>query len=310
MSDENYEAESRRSGLRRRVDAGPSRDLSGLGNEETDASHHANWGKDGSLGMGHLSSAGRVWGEDWRHDVSGSPARGPRLLHDPSTPSSGQASDYTTSPSGSTTSDHSTSSSSLSLSASSPLHSELVNATSPQSQFDDEISHSETPSSDNDSPLSMHHSPVDAAVAVVQATQVSPSDNGLSLAAAVDATTALWQNSGQQQAKQQRPFEPFGWGGLGSEAEVPWSDSVQHGAPLQPHNQGFGFIDLFTENWDAGEDAVAPPPAGPSSPTMDDSRMEAFMKEAEAAGVFGVEEYFLPRGGGSTSASYGPAAFA
>lgn len=47
---------------------------------------------------------------------------------------------------------------------------------------------------------------------------------------------------------------------------------------------------------------------------MDDGKMEAFMKEAEAAGVFGVEEFFLPRGGGSEGAagggSYGPEAFA
>lgn len=349
LSAADYKPGSRRSALRRRVDPGPaSADPSVPDSsiqKQLGGPQHDDWSKDGALGVSHMPEAGRGWGEQWRHHrVTASPERTPRMLYDPSTPSSlAQSSEYTaSSPSGSTTSDGSSSSSSLSnASFSTPLphdcnaifHSSGSSISSlNSSNFDDEI-HDNIDSNDDDncispssrdiSPLSHHpHTPVEAAVAAVQqaaAAQVTPcDDNALSLVAAVDAHSPWPQ---QQQRKQQtRPFEPFHWGRPGGEADT---------APVQPPgHEDFGFIDLFAENWDAtGEDTTADTavshtaadaaPLTPASPIgMDDGKMEAFMKEAEAAGVFGVEEFFLPRAEGAGpgpatgGSAYGPAAFA
>lgn len=272
VSDVEFEIGSRRSALRRRVDGDPStRVVNGRCNEAEDDSHDHDWPKD--VMMSRLSDgsvSGRGWGDEWRDQVSGSPERSPRQLIDPSTPVSAQSSDYSVISPGSSTSD-------ASSMGATPQASEILQC-SPG--LTEEIS-----SSSHDSPLSMH-SPVAAAVAAVQGAQLSPSDHGLSLAAAVDASTS-WPNSSQSAA--QKPFEPFTWSGSGPDAEVPWSQPTP-AAPSQLQHEDFGFIDLFAENWEQAEE---PPAEAP----MDDVRLEAFMKEAEAAGVFGVEEYFLPRSG-------------
>lgn len=348
LSIADYKPGSRRSALRRRVGPGPASVDPSVPDssiqKQLGGPHHDDWSKDDSIGVSHMPEAGRGWGEQWRHHrVTASPERTPRLLYDPSTPSSRtQSSEYTAnSPSGSTTSDGSSSSLLSNTSFSTPLphdsnttfHSSgssisSLNSSSFDDEMNDNIDNNDddncmSPSSRDISPLSHHpHTPVEAAIAAVQqaaAAQVTPcDDNGLSLAAAVDAHSTWPQ---QQQRKQQpRPFEPFHWGRPGDEADT---------APSQPPgHEDFGFIDLFAENWDeTSEDAAAyaaashtaadAAPLTPASPIgMDDGKMEAFMKEAEAAGVFGVEEFFLPRaeGGGAGPATggsaYGPTAFA
>lgn len=288
MSDVDYEVESKRSSaLRRRMDPGPlasTRGMDGTGTDADDTSCDHEWSKD-VVDMDHLTDAsrsGRAWGDDWRQHISGSPERSPRQLVNPSTPISGQSSDLSSTSPGSTTSD------ATSMTAT-PQHSDIFHCS--PGKLGDDIS-----DSSHDSPMSIHASPVSAAVAAVQAAQVSSNDHGLSLAAAVDPS-ASWPSSSQSDA--QRTFEPFAWNGPDPEPEAPWSEPAP-AAPSQSHPEDFGFIDLFAENWEPSE---APPAEAPT----DDGRLEAFMKEAEAAGVFGVEEYFLPRGNGG---SYGNAAVA
>ncbi|CBJ31744.1 Heat Shock transcription factor [Ectocarpus siliculosus] len=217
------------------------------------------------------------------------------------------------------------------------------------------------------SPMSIH-SPVGQAVATVQAaaakaakaaaakaTQASPSmqqhDQDLSLAAVVGASLNGWNSP--HQSSPLSHLEQFGWGAaniaIPGDAGAPWSPepSPASGVPIHhqlshasPHQEDFGFIDLFAANWDPNDGGSAPS-SSPASSTdsgvrasspPDNSKSggggggggggdgrsmnnsDAFLKEAQAAGVFiGVEDLLVPRSTcsvGGAAGSYGPVDFA
>eukprot|EP00752_Nemacystus_decipiens_P010202 g9092.t1 len=336
------------------------------------------------LSGGEFDDERLEWGggyNNWRQQVPGSPERSPRELHHVSTPmtmtSSSSQSEYENSPGASssgggggldrTSSVGSSMASSLSF-TSSPSHSEIMFHSSSPYQFND--CGDESGHSDSTSPMSIH-SPVGQApaanvmeeAAAATGNQVSPAqqrqhDNDLSLAAVVDATISGWGSPHQPSSLPH--LEHFGWGAanVSVDAGTPWSDpssaSSSGGMPQQhqsaphgsPHQEDFGFIDLFATNWDA---SVSSSSSSPSS-SMDSSGMfssssssspdggndcggggggggagggggngadvgssDAFLKEAQAAGVFGgVDDFLIPRSGGGGAAGVygGPAEFA
>lgn len=304
MSDDEFGPGSRRSALRRRVDSGPTtRGIGETYNEGDESSNDGAWSIERNSMERFSSGDERDWGGNWRQQVPGSPERTPVQLHHVSTPMTSQSSEYEHSPGSSidrTSSIGSSMGSAVSFSSSSPTHSEIHSEmfhSSPY-HFDDERS-----VSSQNSPMSIH-SPVEQAVAAVQAAQVSPPDNDLSLAAVVDASMG-WNSPPNSSSLPH--FEAFGWGSAASETVAPWSDqtateipaastSAPHHHAHTTHQEDFGFIDLFAANWD--------PNAGPSSvgSSMEselpaDGRTDVFMKEAQAAGMFGVEDFLSPRGG-------------
>lgn len=154
------------------------------------------------------------------------------------------------------------------------------------------------------------NSPVEQAVAAVKAAQISPPDHSLSLAAAVvDASVGGWQSPPQSSSL--RHFEPIGWGPVMSDAVASWSDPAttetlplavaqqqqQQQQSLPPHHEEFAFIDLFVANLDPSEGASSAGGVPVDSAMSKETKIDAFMKEAEAAGVFGIDDYLLPRGG-------------
>ncbi|CAM9410146.1 unnamed protein product [Ectocarpus sp. 8 AP-2014] len=306
----------------------------------------------------------------WREQVPGSPARSPTGLHHVLTPTTMTSpSDYEHSPVGDfggldrTSSVSSSLVSSLSFSSagsSSPSQSDTTfDPSSPylfhDTDCDESGSHSD-PIINQHSPMSIH-SPVGQAVATVQAaaavakaTQASPSmqqhDQDLSLAAVVDASLNGWNSP--HQSSPLSHLEQFGWGAANiavpGDAGAPWSSepSPASGVPIHhqlsqasPHQEDFGFIDLFAANWDPTDGGSAPssspasstdsgvrasfPPdnsksgggGGGDGRSMNDS--DAFLKEAQAAGVFiGMEDLLVPRGsvGGAAGSYGGPVDFA
>lgn len=335
VSDEEYSPGSRRSAMRRRTDSGiTAHGMSGVCTEgDGGASDDACWSNENNIEQ-RLTTNGDVrnWGEDWRQQIPGSPDRSPIKMHTVSTPMTSMSSEYEYSPS--STLDRTTSvGSSLGSSSSfgstlgaSPTNSDIFR-TSPSYRFESEIGDS----SSQESPLSAVHTPVVKAVAAVQAAQVSPPDHGLSLAAVVDASVGGWNGGDHQALSLRQHFEPFGWGPiLDDESSAPWSDpsstddpsavNRQHQSP-PAHTEEFDFIDLFATNWDPTEGVSPSPPSSSalsstsSGSSLDavpsgDSRNDAFMKEAEASGVFGVEDYLMPRGGSAVGGYGGPIDYA
>ncbi|CAM9442606.1 unnamed protein product [Ectocarpus sp. 6 AP-2014] len=306
----------------------------------------------------------------WREQVPGSPARSPTGLHHVLTPTTMTSpSAYEYSPVGDfggldrTSSVSSSLASSLSFSSagsSSPSQSDTTfDPSSPylfhDTDCDESGGHSD-PIINQHSPMSIH-SPVGQAVATVQAaaaaavakaTQASPSTQqhgqDLSLAAVVDASLNGWNSP--HQSSPLSHLEQFGWGAaniaIPGDAGAPWSPepSPASGVPIHhqlsqasPHQEDFGFIDLFAANWDPNDGGSAPsslpasstdsgvrassPPdnsksggGGGDGRSMNDS--DAFLKEAQAAGVFiGVEDLLVPRSSvGGATGSYGPVDFA
>lgn len=334
------------------------------------------WPTDNGAGHEQFSSGDDderlEWGgggyNNWRQQVPGSPERSPRELHHVSTPMTMTSqSEYEHSPGSSSGLDRTSSvgssmASSLSF-TSSPSHSEMMFHSSSPYQFND--CGDESGHSDSTSPMSIH-SPVgqvvaatvkeEAAAAAAAGNQVSPAqqrqhDNDLSLAAVVDATVSGW---GSPPPSSSLPhLEQFGWGAanLSVDTGASWSDpssSSSGGVPQHhqsahgsPHQEDFGFIDLFATNWDAGvsSSSSASSPSSSmhsagmfsssSSPSSCSSSpdggndcggngpevgsSDAFLKEAQAAGVFGgVDDFLIPRsGGGGASVGYGgPAEYA
>lgn len=310
----------------------------------------------------------REWGgsyNNWRQQVPGSPERSSTELHHVSTPMTMTSqSEYEHSPGGSggldrTSSVGSSMASSLSF-TSSPSHSEMIFHSSSPYQFND---CDESGHSDSTSPMSIH-SPVGqaaatvheegsaaaAAVAATAGTQVNPAqqrqhDNDLSLAAVVDATVNGWGSPHQPSSLPH--LEQFGWGAANVAVDdgASWSDPQASGVPQHhrsahgsPHQEDFGFIDLFATNWDSAEGASSSPSSSMDSAGMlssspdgndrggggggsngagvgngaDVGVSDVFLKEAQAAGMFGgVDDFFIPRSGGGAAGGYGgPAEFA
>lgn len=345
LSEEDYAGGSRRSALRRRVDSGQSSGYGNEDESSTEENWSVEAVSQIGRFPGNDAPRAGEWGDDWRSHVPGSPARSPRQLRHVSTPMTSSSSteyeysprdDY--SPGGSsldrTYSVGSSLSSSLSASPSHHNNNNNVFYHSPHHFHDD------TSDSSQDSPMSVH-SPVAAAVAAVQAAQASSLEHGLSLAAVVDASVgggagnagsagSGWQ-SPPNGSSSERQFEPFGWAPAINESAAPWPEQpspaagASQVAPQHQHQQHhhqhhqqqsqhqssshqeeFGFMDLFASfNWDSSNDDASGGGAPIDAATENDSRTEAFMKEAEAAGVFGVEEYLMPR-----SNYGGPGAFA
>ena len=314
--------ETRRSVLLRRVGDGSSPrgvggpspcGVGGRSNEGGRNSKDGMW-KSGSAGVEMFSSSSgsdkQDWEAKWRRQIPVSPERKPRLLHHVSTPSTTHSSDYERSPRSSLGSSlgrassigssiGSSLASSLSFS-SSPAHSDVPQF-SPY-QFGDRSDASQY------SPMSIT-SPVEQAIAAVQSAQVAPSDNDLSLAAVIDASIGGWNSS------QSLPnFDPFGWSPVVPEAGAPWSDPAAVVAPAAAdapagaaaaanhqfnlsHQEDFGFIDLFAANWDSSEASSS----GLDPDMANDAKTEVFMKEAQAAGVFGAEDVLGSGSGGGCS---------
>eukprot|EP00903_Cladosiphon_okamuranus_P009566 g9108.t1 len=227
---------------------------------------------------------------------------------------------------------------------SSPSHSEMMLHSSSPYQFND---CDESGHSDSTSPMSIHspvgqgetivHD--EAAAAAAAPSQQRQHDNDLSLAAVVDATVSGW---GSPPPSSSLPhLEQFGWGAanLSVDAGAPWTDQPAHGMPQHhqsahgsPNQEDFGFIDLFATNWDAAassssssssssvDSAGMPSSAFSSSSSPPDGNdcggggngadvngNDAFLKEAQAAGVFGgVDDFLIPRGsGGAAAGGYG-----
>ncbi|CAM9338546.1 unnamed protein product [Hapterophycus canaliculatus] len=349
---------SRRSALRRRVDSGPDRYAQDGGDIDGDeSSNDGSWPNGNNpcgSGLERFSSGDDDdqldWGEssngdvnnNWRQQVPGSPERSPMELHHVSTPMTMTSqSEYEHSPNGGlgrTSSVGSSMASSLSF-ASSPSHSEIMfHSSSPYQLNDCDESGQSDCTSNQHSPMSIH-SPVDQAVATVQAAanQVSPAQqqhsNDLSLAAVVDASINGW--SSPHQSSSLLHLEQFGWGAanVAGDAAAPWSDPSNSGVPhhhqssqSSPHShEDFGFIDLFAANWDpsegsspssstsSGATTSCSPPSSSSSDNLNGGGRsvtadedDAFLKEAQAAGVFGgVEDFLIPRSSIGATGGYG-----
>ncbi len=375
---------SRRSALRRRVDAGPAtRGGGGIGarytqdNNDDESSTDDAWhSENNSSGLDQFSSgddeerldwgrAGYSNGSSWRQQVPGSPERSSRELHHVSTPMTmTPKSEYGQSPSSSSigldrsSSISSSMASSLSF-TSSPSHSEMMfeqhSGSSPY-QFTDCDESGRSDSANEHSPMSIHspdghgrggattvHDAAAAAGAQVSPAQQRQRDNDLSLAAVVDATISGW--SSPHPSSSLPHLEQFGWGAANvssAEAGMPWSDPSASAAPPAHHNQAaavaaaaaaaqgsptqedFGFIDLFATNWDSVTSGSSPasPPAdsagmissssggndgggGGGGGGRDTSANDTFLKEAQAAGVFGVEDFLAPASRSSGGAAGG-----
>ena len=187
-----------------------------------------------------------------------------------------------------------------------------------------------------------------AAGAHVSPAQQRQRDHDLSLAAVVDATISGW--SSPHPSSSLPHLEQFGWGAANvssPEAGMPWSDPpapapVSSGVPVHhqssqgsPTQEDFGFIDLFATNWDSvaegtssSSSSAAADSAGMLSSSSggggsgggggggggggrDVSANDMFLKEAQAAGVFGgVEDFLNPalRSGGGAAGGYGGSA--
>lgn len=365
---------SRRSALRRRVDAGPATRGGGGGgigarytqdsNDDESSTDDAWHSENNSSGLDQFSSGddedrldwssgGYGNSNSWRQQVPGTPDRSSRELHHVSTPMTmTPQSEYGQSPSSSRGGDigldrsssvSSSMASSLSF-TSSPSHSEMMfeqhSGSSPYQFTDcDEGGHSD--SVNGHSPMSIHSpdghgrggaTTVHDSAAAAAGAQVSPAqqrqrDNDLSLAAVVDATISGW--SSPHPSSSLPHLEQFGWGAANvssAEAGMPWSDPSASAAPQTHHHhhqaaaapqgsptqEDFGFIDLFATNWDsvASGSSPASPPAdstgmissssggndggGGGGGGRDASANDVFLKEAQAAGVFGVEDFLTP----------------
>lgn len=366
--DEFTAAGSRRSALRRRVDARPSTRVGGVGGgigarytQDSNSDESSNddvWPAESNAGGQEQASSGDdddrlEWGggySNWRQQVPGSPERSPRELHHVSTPMTfASQSEYGHSPGGSSGFDRTSSvgssmASSLSFTSSPSPSDMMFHSSSPYRLNDcDEGGHS-----DSTSPVSTHSPVGQKGVTTVKeaaaaGTQVSPAqqrqrDNDLSLAAVVDATVSGWGSPHQSSSLPR--LEQFGWGtgnlavdvGGGSSLSDPLvSGMPQHhqSAHGSPHQEDFGFIELFAANWDAGE-GTSPSSSSPSSigsagmlsssPGSNnsgggaggssgadiDGASDAFLQEAQAAGVFGgVDEFLVPRSSGGAVGGYG-----
>ena len=308
---------SRRSALRRRVGSDPSTsDVDGMENDgDESSSNEDTWPTDRTAEMERFSSTNeREWGEDWRPLATGSPQRSPEEVRHMSTPMTPQSSDFEYSSHGSLDRMSSAGSSLTSSSSlgSSPSNVEVLHSS--RYPFDGASSYC------SQSPTTPSSTPKEQTLEAMQAAQVSTPEHSLSLAAMVDASMGGWSSPSNSMSLRQ--FEPFGWCSALVDGNASSSDSMattgeaastvsQHpqlpGQP--PHQDDFGFIDLFSgveEGGAAGDEGGSSALAASSlDPEMiDDGKMDGFMKEVEAAGVFGLEDFLLPRGSYAGPAGY------
>lgn len=301
VSDDEYTPGSRRSALRRRVDSGPS-----TSDLDESSSNEDTWQTENTTEMRQFSNPeGREWGNDWRQQVPSTPERSHQEVQQVATPMTPQSSEYDYSPRGSIgrTSSVGSSLTSSSTTGSSPTSAGVFHS-SPY-PFDSATSDcSQSPTTPIDTPAA------GKAAKTMRAAQITPPDHGLSLAAMVDASMGDWSSPSHSMSLRQ--FEPFGWGsafGEGvssspdpmaviSEAVTSEAQQIQL-ASQAPHYDDFGFIDLFStsvEDGSGGEPSSSMTSSLDSGTEATEVKMDGFMKEAEAAGVFGLEDFLLPRG--------------